>query len=254
MKKSLATESWLTCPRPIPHPDLRLFCFPYAGRGASIFHHWPASLPGFVEVRPVQLPGREGRFRQPPFNRLLPLVEALAEGLGPWLDRPFAFFGHSMGALVSFELARELRRRGRPGPSCLVVSGHGAPQLPPRTPPLRDLPDDEFLAKLSALGGLPDEAFRHAELLSLLLPVLRADFTACETYVCPEESPLACPISAYGGLEEHHTPREDLEAWNLHTTGRFRVRQFPGGHFFLHSAGSLVLDMLAHDLMPVVGA
>jgi medium-chain acyl-[acyl-carrier-protein] hydrolase len=251
MSKPPATAAWLTNPRPNPRAAVRLFCFPYAGCGASAFHRWPAGLPPTVEVRPVQLPGRESRFREEPFTRLTPLVGALADALRPHLDRPFVFFGHSLGALVSFELARELRRRGGPAPVGLLVAGRGAPHLPQRKPLLGHLPDEEFVEQLAAYGGVPAEVLAHQELLSLLLPALRADVLVSDTYTPTADTPLACPLHVYGGLEDADVPREDLQAWQELTTGPFDLHLFPGGHFFLHTAEALVLARVAQDLQLV---
>ena len=248
MSKPSLTATWLTNPRPNPRAELRLFCFPYAGRGASVFHRWPAALPATVEVRPVQLPGRESRFGEPAFTHFMPVVEALADALRPFLDRPFAFFGHSMGALVAFGLARELRRQGAAAPAGLLVSGRRAPQVPARARPLHRLSDDELVAKLAARGGLVPEVRQNRELLALMLPVLRADLAVCEAYTYLAEPPLSCPITAYGGWEDPQASQDDLRAWGEQTAARFRLRMFVGSHFFVHSAEPKVLEALAGDL------
>jgi medium-chain acyl-[acyl-carrier-protein] hydrolase len=248
MSKTSATATWLTNPRPNPRAELRLICFPYAGRGASVYHHWPTALPATVEVRPVQLPGRESRFGEPAFTQFMPLVEALAGALRPFLDRPFAFFGHSMGAVVSFGVARELRRRGDAAPAGLLVSGRRAPQCPARARPVHRLSDEELVAKLVARGGLVPEIRHNRELLALMLPVLRADLAVCETYAYLAEPPLSCPITAYGGWDDPQASQEDLRAWGEQTSGRFRLRMFVGSHFFLHSAETLLLEAVARDL------
>lgn len=248
MNKSPGPTPWLACPRPNPRAAMRLFCLPYAGSGASAFRRWPESLPASVEIRSVQLPGREGRFREPPFTRLMPLAQALADGLRSYLDRPFAFFGHSMGALVSFELTRQLRRQGGPTPVGLLVSGRSAPQVPCRSSPLHVLPDNELVAWLAARGGLLEEVRQNRELLSVVLPALRADLAVCETYPYLAEAPLDCPITAYGGLQDSQTTWTDLQAWAQQTTARFGLRMFPGGHFFMHTAEAMVLQAVSRDL------
>ncbi|MCS6845860.1 MAG: thioesterase II family protein [Caldilineales bacterium] len=247
----MSSNPWLSCPKPNPVATVRLFCFPYSGAAASVYYPWADLLPPNIEVCPVQLPGHGTRLREPLATRLAPQVEALAAGLAPAFDRPFAFFGHSMGALLSFELARYLRRTGRPGPVHLFVSGHGAPHLPDRNPPLHALPDDQFVAKLRELNGTPEEVLRHQELLQLLIPVLRADFAVCETYVYQPEPPLACPISAYGGLGDGYVNREELAAWREQTTGPFALRMFPGDHFYLNSPANRthLLMALARELL-----
>jgi medium-chain acyl-[acyl-carrier-protein] hydrolase len=245
--KSDPTQGWLYLPGPNSQAALRLFCFPYAGTGATVFRRWPASLPAGVEVCGVRLPGREGRLREPAFDRLAPLVEALAAALPPALDRPFAFFGHSMGALVAFELAHRLRRDGRPGPRHLFVSGRTAPQCHLDTC-RHTLPEPQFREELRRLGGTPREVLEHPELMQVLLPILRADFAVCETYAHEPDEPLDCPITAFGGLEDETARREDMEGWAVHTRAGFRLRMLPGNHFFLHSAESRLLQMLGDEL------
>ncbi len=146
----------------------------------------------------MQLPGRESRLRDPCFTGLEPLVQALP----PYLDMPYAFFGHSLGALIGFELARALVRESRPGPVHLFVSDHSAPQIQNPDPPIHQLPEPDFIKKLRHLNGTPGEVLQHAELMALLLPVLRADFAINETYVYIPGSLLDCPISAFGGLQD----------------------------------------------------
>jgi medium-chain acyl-[acyl-carrier-protein] hydrolase len=239
---------WLAYREVNPRARLRLFCLPYAGGGASVFRGWAAALPADVEVCPVQLPGRESRLREPPFERARPLVEALAGALEPHLGMPFALFGHSMGAMLCFELARELRRRQWPPPLHLFVSGRRAPQLPAREAPIHDLPEPEFLARLRELNGTPEEVLGHAELMRLLIPVLRADFAVNETYVFTPGEPLDLGISAFGGLGDPEVSRDELEAWREQARGAFRLRLLPGDHFFLHGARDLITESVARDL------
>lgn len=248
----MTANPWLSCPKSNPAASRRLFCFPYSGAAASIYYSWADVLPPFIEVCPVQLPGHGTRLREPLATRLEAQVQAVAAGLAPAFDRPFAFFGHSMGALLSFELARHLRRTGQPGPVHLFVSGHGAPHLPDRNPPMHQLPDDEFVAKLRELNGTPEEVLRHNELLQLLTPILRADFAVCETYVYRPEPPLPCPISAYGGLGDAYVSQEEMDAWRQQTTSRFSLRMFPGDHFYLNEHRMHLLTALARDLMATV--
>jgi medium-chain acyl-[acyl-carrier-protein] hydrolase len=168
--------------------------------------------------------------------------------LHPHLDRPFAFFGHSLGALVAFELSREIRRQHDLLPVHLFVSGCGAPQSLYPHPPIGMLPDTAFLEELRQLNGTPAEVLEHEELMQLLLPTLRADFTARETYAYADEPPLDCPISAFGGMQDGRVERDRLEAWRDQTSGPFSLHTFPGGHFFLHSSQSLLLQTLSHAL------
>ncbi|HYH78362.1 MAG TPA: alpha/beta fold hydrolase [Longimicrobium sp.] len=239
--------------RPGAGTRLRLFCFPYAGGGAGAFRGWTAALPPVVEVCPVYLPGRERRFREAAHTRMEPLVEELRHALGPHLDLPFAFFGHSMGAAVAYELARAMEAAGTP-PAHLFVSGRRAPQRPPDRERIHALPDDEFVARLRALEGTPDEVLRDPEMMELMLPVLRADFALSETYRYREGPPLACPVSALGGTGDAHVSRDDLLAWRDLTRGFFRLCTFDGGHFFLHSHQADVIQEVADGLLRVLAA
>jgi surfactin synthase thioesterase subunit len=201
-----------------------------------------------IELCPVQLPGREDRFSEPSFTRLEALVAELAQALAPYMETPFAFYGHSLGALVSFELTRTLRRQQRPLPIHLFVSGCVAPQLPATEPPIHQLPDEDFIQALRGLNGTPDAILQNAELMRVLLPLLRADFALYETYTYLPEEPLGLPISAYGGLEDSRAPRESVEAWRAQTAGKFVVRMYPGDHFFLHTKRNILLRGLRQDL------
>jgi medium-chain acyl-[acyl-carrier-protein] hydrolase len=239
---------WLSIPRPNPTAAVRLFCLPHAGGGSAIFRRWPAALPANIEVCLVRLPGREARLREPPFTRLEPLVATLADILRPLLDRPFAFFGHSMGALVAFELARHVRARCQIAPRHLFVSARRAPQCASTDPFLHVLPEAEFRRAIRELGGTPEQVLADEELLSLLLPAVRADFTVAETYAYGEEPPLDCPITAFGGRDDPRVGDTQLDAWRQQTRRDFRRYMFPGGHFFIHSAEAPLLDVLALQL------
>ena len=241
-------DPWVTFPRPNRSALLRLFCLPYAGGGASAYRLWPAGLPPFVEVCPVQIPGREGRSREPLFAEWPPLVEAIGQAILPLLDRPFALFGHSLGAMLGFELARYLRRLHGKEPLHLSVSGRGAPQLPHREPPIHALPEKEFIEELVNYDGTPREVVEHAELMQFLLPILRADFRISETYTHTPGLPLGCPLSAFGGMLDSKVSREELEGWGAQTTTDFSVRMYPGGHFFIHTDRASLLRDISRDL------
>ncbi len=243
-----SSQRWVMRPRPAPQARLRLFCFPYAGGGASIDRPWPAGLPADIEVLAVQLPGRESRLKDAPFTRLDAMIDSLVEALDPLLTPPFLFFGHSMGALISFELARRLRAYGRPGPLHLFVSGRGAPQIPDPDPPIHQLPDPAFVERLRRLNGTPEEVFSNLDLFDLVMPLLRADFAVNETYVYTPGPPLDCPISAFGGDRDDKVTRQSLEAWQAQTSRACQLRMFSGDHFFLRSAQAELLQAVTHDL------
>jgi medium-chain acyl-[acyl-carrier-protein] hydrolase len=179
------------------------------------------------------------------------MVEEIAGALAPLLDMPFAFFGHSMGAMISFELARLLRARRALEPAHLFISGRRAPHLPPDEPPSYGLPEPEFIEKVRELNGTPREVLEHPELMQLLLPVLRADFEMVQTYEYEPGPPLDTPVSVFGGLLDGEVSREHLEAWRGHTRGPFRLRMLPGDHFFLHASQPGLLAALAQELAPL---
>jgi medium-chain acyl-[acyl-carrier-protein] hydrolase len=196
----------------------------------------------------VQLPGRGNRLGEPAYTRLPPLVEALSAALLPYFDVPFAFFGHSMGASIGFELARRLRRLRAPEPFHLFVSGRRAPQCPDTDPPTYHLPEPAFINQLRQLNGTPQEVLEHPEIMQLLLPLLRADFQLIQTYVYEPGPPLACPITAFGGIEDPETDRDLLERWREQTVADFSLQMFPGDHFFPHASRASLLQSISRKL------
>ena len=216
---------------------------------ASSFRGWSDALSSpMVEVVPVQLPGRETRWAEKPIPRVRPLIELAARDLLPWLEPPFALLGHSMGALLAFELARELRRRGAPQPRHLFVAARAAPHTHRPLRPTYSLGDVAFVEELRRLNGTPPEVLANPELLDIMLPMVRADFELCETYAYAPEPPLACPISAYGGSDDDHVTPHMIDAWRLQTTGRFSSRIFPGGHFFFRAMERFLIQEVSGEL------
>ncbi|GDY28388.1 hypothetical protein GTS_00210 [Gandjariella thermophila] len=197
-------------------------------------------------------PGRERRLDEQPLTAIGAMVDRLVPVLARWLDRPPVFFGHSMGALLAFETAGALAARGKVPPRLLVLSGRRPPDRPDDQPPIHDLPTEEFVAGLLKLGGTPREVVEHPELLDLLLPVLRADVRAVETYHYRPRPPLACPIVAFGGTDDERASVAELAGWERHTSGGCRVRAFSGGHFFAYEHPD-VLPALRDELRPVSG-
>lgn len=251
MLESKRTSNWFPGARPNDRCRLRLFCFPYAGAGPQIFRTWSLRLSPAVEVCPVLLPGRGSRINEPPMTAMSDVVNEVALAIRPYLDRPFALFGHSLGALITFELARRLRQEENIGPVHLFASGCRAPQLTNREPPTHLLPEPEFLERLKELNGTPLEILAHPELMQLIVPLLRADFGLAETYNYAEAPPLNCSISGYGGLQDAEVDRVQLEAWEQQTSTRFTLRLFPGGHFFLHDAEPAFLNTLHSELLEI---
>ncbi|MFD5556445.1 thioesterase II family protein [Streptomyces sp. NPDC127068] len=231
----------------------RLLCFSYAGGNAQTYVRWRRPLGEGVEVCPMQLPGHGERIGERPEHRWDALLDDVRTRLATMVDRPIALFGHSLGALLAFESARMLVAEHGVQPVRLLVSGHRAPQLPMREEALHHLPDTEFLAKLSersrTLRALTDPGFRK-----LLLPILRADFTASETYAFTEGPPLTCPVTALGGEEDRDAELAELSEWRQHTTGGFELLAFPGDHFFVDDAWETVVAAVGDRLRPRTGA
>lgn len=228
---------------------LRLYCLPYAGASAGLFRTWRKVLPPEIALYGVEYPGRGTRVSEPAIERIDELACELAEALAYTPPGPYALFGHSMGSLVAFETAHQLVARDAPLPILLVASGHGAPSLPITAEPVHASPDPEFLARLRELNATPPEAFDMPDLLELMLPILRSDFRAAETYAPANRSKLEVPIAAYGGLADADVRRDQLMAWADETTARCIVRMFPGDHFFLSTTVERVVSALARDLL-----
>jgi medium-chain acyl-[acyl-carrier-protein] hydrolase len=247
MKAQLPINSWLICPKPNLRARVRLFCFPYAGGGSLIFREWCQELAPDIEVYAIQLPGRESRLQEPAFNRLQALVEELSQGILPYLNKPFVFFGHSMGGLIAFEVTRRLRQWGL-CPMHLFISGARAPHLPDLDPPIHNLPQMEFIKELRRFNGTPAAILENAELMELLLPTLRADFAVLETYTYTPEASLPCPLTVFGGLQDEIVTQDELKAWKEHTNQTFSLQMLPGNHFFLQQERARLLKFISLTL------
>lgn len=245
-------NSWFAYRKPNPSADLRLFCFPYAGGSAMTYRSWSDFLPKNIEVCPVELPGRGSRMQEMPYQNMKPLVKDLGQALIQHLDKPYVFFGHSMGALIGFELARLFRRQYLSGPIHLFASGHTAPQVGSSHSPIYNLPDQQFKEELRRLNGTPEAVINNEELMALLIPMLRADFEVNETYVYEPEALLAIPIFAYGGIADNDVNQESLQAWQEQTSAAFSMQMFEGGHFFLQTSQTILLQTLTYELQKVI--
>jgi surfactin synthase thioesterase subunit/glycosyltransferase involved in cell wall biosynthesis len=243
LRKKAGSDSWFPNAPDVSAP--RLFCFPYAGAGASAFAKW--ELP--AGVCPVRLPGRETRLAEAPFERMEPLVEALGGAIQPFTREPFAFFGHSMGAVVAFELARWLRRHGHALPRALLISAARAPQFRRGWSPPPDPDDEHLIEEMHWAEEVPRQMLSDSEFRRAILPALRADAAIYRRYIYDEEPPLDCPIRAYGGAADRHVRSEHLEAWGCQTTGSFGVRLLAGSHFFLKESEVEFLSVLARDVV-----
>lgn len=243
-----AEHSWVVQPMPRPEARLSLVCIPYAGGSVATFRNWAERLPD-VELRLVQLPGRNPRHPRTGYETVEAIAARLADGLAAADSRPMALFGHSLGALIAFELARCLPV------SALVVAGRRAPSVTEQRPPLSDLPQPAFVAEVQRRygDGIPAAVLGDPDLSALLLPVLRADLALIERHVHAPGSPLSCPIWVYGGADDAIAPPAELAAWARETASTCTVRQFPGGHFFIQSARDAVLEALRADLATLDG-
>ena len=241
------SSKWFVCPRQKPEAKTRLFLFPYAGGGPTVFTKWCEDLPSTIEGIVVHYPGRGSRFNEPAVKEMPRMVHELAQNIQPLLDKPFAFFGHSMGGMVAFELARQLRRGLLQPPEQLFISACGAPHLPDPNPIIHDLPDGEFLKELNQLNGIPAE-LQNPEAMGLLLPIVRADFQLIETYAHRSDEPFDFPISAFGAVDDPRVNRERFEAWSIHTKAKFESHFFPGDHFFINEARERILNHVINEI------
>jgi surfactin synthase thioesterase subunit len=227
---------------------VQLYCLPYAGAAARAFRPWLDLFPDDIGVWGVEYPGRGTRFLEPLATTIADIAAGLAAALADQPERPFALFGHSMGSLVAFETCHRLQALNAPAPVLLVASGHRAPHLPSARLPYHAAPDPDFIARVRDLGATPPEALASQDFLDLILPILRADFRACETYRAVPRPKLRIPTVIYGGLADRDVSRDQLEAWSHETERVCAVRMFPGDHFFLNSAADRVTGMLTLDL------
>lgn len=247
------TSQWFYRPKPLVQPRMRMFCFPYAGGSAGIFRQWQEYLPNGVEIWAVELPGHQRRFAEPLVEDLSELLNRLEEEFLRLSMVPFVFFGHSLGGLIAFELTRRLSARGAIQPKELFISATVPPSREKPRDHARTLSDREFIKWLTELGGIPEAILQEEELLSLMLPVLRADIGVSERWRSPMVPPLKIGFSILGGNADANVAIGDLEAWKTETQGKFDMYQFPGGHFFIQSHKFLVLKTIGEKLSKLLG-
>lgn len=247
---------WILLPRRRPEAAVRLFCFPYAGVGATAFRGWADGIGSRAEVVCLQPPGRESRLREPSIPVLASLAQEAATAIAPLLDRPYAVLGHSLGAVVAFETVRELRRRGRLEPHHLFVAAARAPHLPWPHPPLRHLDALALVREVNERygGTVPRPVLESAEFRDLFVPGLRADLVALETYEYTADAPFRSAITAFVGTADRMAPESVVREWARHTTGPFTLRQVTGGHLFLHSARAEMIAAVNAQLESTVAA
>lgn len=235
-----------------PECRLRLFCLPFAGGGASAFNAWPGAFPDTVELHAVQLPGRESRYGEASLSDVHEAAGLIADAMQPYLDRPYVVYGYSMGALISFEVIRELRGRGAPLPGGLFVGARRAPHLAANSRPLAELPREEFLEQVRRYYDPPVALWQDPDLLGLILPVLRADLSLCERYVYRPGPPFDFWIQAFGGSQDRSAPLPVVQAWHEQTTGEFALEAFEGAHFFVNTHLRKMQQIMFSRLEPLM--
>lgn len=254
-RETLAMTEWIVRPRRRPACQLRLFCFPYAGVGPSAYRGWADELNTDIETCLIHLPGRESRLREKPLTSVKEIAYRAAVELEPSLDRPYALFGHSLGAVIAFETLRCLRARGSRMPEVLFVSASRAPHLSWPHPPVGGLPDKELLHEIHRrYQSVPTQVMHSAELQELLVPSLRADLGALESYLYETFPPFDVPIRVFGGTADSMVPRDALERWRDHTSASFHLRMFEGNHLFLHTAKQQLIQTVSMELQQLGAA
>ncbi|MFI7098967.1 thioesterase II family protein [Streptomyces sp. NPDC050161] len=248
-----AASPWIRRFRPSPESRVRLVCFPHAGGSASSYLSLSRQLPAEIEAWALQYPGRQERRAEQPFTGLPELADAVFDVLRPQLAEPYAFFGHSMGSVVAFEVARRFERAGLASPVQLFASARRPPSSPQRTTiRLRD--DDGLVAEMERLGGTAPGVLDDEELRAMVLPVVRADYHALETYTCDQGAVVHCPLTALSGDADPSLAVTEVEGWREHTTGAFGVSVYSGGHFYLDGNVPAVTREIATTLLGPSGA
>lgn len=235
--------------RPRPAAAFRLFCFPHAGGAPVAFFPWVARFSKEIECVCLQYPGRAHRLREPSSTSVRQLVDGILQEIDDLSEKPFAFYGHSLGGIVAFELTRALRQLGRPGPRHLYIGAARPPQMASSRPPIHMLPDGDFVAAVnSRYGGIPSAIAADSGAMEMILPGLRGDFTAYETYQCRPSDPLAIPITIFGGAQDTAVPPECLQGWGQHTDAAFDIKLLPGGHFFPPASTQALIRVLESQI------
>lgn len=244
-----SASSWLSFPNSNTEADLRLFCFPYAGGGAHIFHPWQEKMSSRIEICTVQMPGRGARFTDKPHSDYKTVINELVPVMSGFMDKPYALFGHSMGTLLAYELAQAMQSRGLPQPVHLFVAGRRAMHIGPFGELTHELTDEFLIGRLRKLKGTPDEVLDNRELMNLILPAIRADFKLCDSYRYNERhQKLTVDITAFEGVNDFKAQGADISAWQELTLGNFQSRQLPGDHFFIHSSEQALVRLIDDEL------
>jgi medium-chain acyl-[acyl-carrier-protein] hydrolase len=244
-----SSEFFVSQPR--PGAVVRLLCFPHAGGGPTVFFPWAAALGSEVECVCVQYPGRGQRFREEPLISIHEMVDGIVRRISDLSSKPFAFYGHSLGGWVAFELARRLRQKGMPIPQHLFVGASRPPHLGLAFSAIHMLPETEFIEALQTrYGGIPAAIYQDRELLSLFMTAIRADFTAYERHRMKHEAPLPMPITTFAGAEDTAVTAASMEEWAVHTNAEFELKMLPGGHFFPPSSIAMLIETIRDRIIP----
>lgn len=232
-------------------PSVRLFAFPHGGGGASAFRAWPSELPAHIELWAFRPPGREYRHREPSFPDMQSAVKTFIEVARAELEQPYVCFGHSLGALMAFEVARALSREGGRPPEKVIVAGHSAPHMTLRRRHVHKLSDREMIAELKDFAGTPAKVLDDPDMMSMMIRPIRADFKIRETYEFLPGEPLSCPLVAFSGDTDPEVLPEQLDGWSQHTRGAFAAFTLPGSHFFVNERTSGFFPKLRAQLESV---
>ena len=242
------SNNWFVTFKPKKDALIRLFCFHYGGGSASIFRQWSKDVIQEVELVAIQLPGREERYNEPLLNNISQVIDNLLLHFNKYTDKPFILFGHSIGALIAFEFARTLRQRKMLQPKHLIVSGTKAPQVPLKKQHIHKLPKKQFIEELKKYNGIPDYIIEDEELISIFIPIIKADFSISETYNYSNKKPLSCPITALGGSNDNTFDADDLIKWQEQTSNAFIHQFLPGDHFFINTSYTEIINIINQSL------
>lgn len=246
MKKS---TPWLPHAGQCEASRLRLFCFSYAGGGTAVFQRWRTQLAPQIEVCPVLTPGREGRFREDCIDDFDTMVSHIITAITPWLDQPFAFYGHSMGSLLAHAITQQLRKKHLPKPLHLFVAAHRAPHLKYRFPSVQAASNDRVVAWLNRFQGIPEAILDNEDIMKIMLPRLRADLAVCESFQYRDTDVLDCPITAFSATEDTIVTNADIADWHTHTRAEFELIEIEGPHLFIRDSHNPCLSIIQKRLL-----
>lgn len=247
MPRKKYNSKWFKTEKKAHIKELRIFCLPYAGGGASVFRNWSDYLPDFIDICPIQLPGREDRILESAIKDMDELVDILKKEIHDYLDLPYIIFGHSLGARIGFELTRSLINEYGIKPLQLIVAGSRAPEIPEPNP-LHHLPDDKFIKELKRFSGTPEEVLDNKDLMGIFIPSLRADFSIDETWIFLEDEPLEIPITAFYGTDDPEASKKEISGWENHTSSDFELIPVKGEHFFINDEQDSFLKLLSDNI------